>query len=147
MQRAEPGLAFTLVCELGFSVGVVTHRVPRLGAMVWVAEPVFENEPDAESVGRISGWRWPVLFPADAALRRRIIAPVAVIDVPRRMVALPLMRSGDGTRGWRRVRLAEDGSSTPMESTDDRALPIYQIVNDTRLREMIVSGWTPEQQW
>jgi hypothetical protein len=26
------------------------------------------------------------------------------------------------------------------------ALPIYKVVNDTRLKEMIVSGWRPEHE-
>jgi hypothetical protein len=147
MTRVRPGMAFSLVCDLGFAVGLVTHQIRRLGDLVWLAEPIFDEEPDLQSVMRIASWRWPILFPAGAALRRRLITPVGVIDLPQSLTSIPLMRSGNKRMGWREVRVVEDGSSKPLGATADPSLPIYQIVNDTRLREMLVSGWMPEQDW
>ena len=32
-------------------------------------------------------------------------------------------------------------------TTQDRDLPIISIVNDTRLKEMLVAGWMPADRW
>jgi len=37
----------------------------------------------------------------------------------------------------------KDGLRRRLGPTEDRSLPIYQVVNDTRLKEMIVSHWRP----
>jgi hypothetical protein len=147
MARVEPGLAFSLICDLGFAVGLVTHQIPRIGDLVWVAEPIFDEEPDLDVVLGITDWRWPILFPAGAALRRKIIAPIGIADIPPKLKSIPLMRSGSKKLGWREARVFEDGSSKPLGPTTDPSLPIFRIVNDTRLREMLVAGWKPERDW
>jgi hypothetical protein len=56
------------------------------------------------------------------------------------------LRSGLKGRGW--AAFTEiNGERHRFGPTSDRSLPLYQIVNDTRLKEMIVSGWKPEQEW
>jgi hypothetical protein len=57
--------------------------------------------------------------------------------------SFPTLRSGERRIGW--VALTEiDGVRSTLGPTTDRSLPIYQIVNDTRLKEMVVSDWNPD---
>lgn len=68
MPRSQPGLAFSILCDLGFAVGIVTHDVPTVGTLVWVAEPTFDEQPTSEQARSISEWRWPILLPLAAAI-------------------------------------------------------------------------------
>jgi hypothetical protein len=44
--------------------------------------------------------------------------------------------------GWRLTKL-----SGPLGSASDLTVPVYQVVDDTRLKEMLVGGWNPEDVW
>ncbi len=68
MNRSRPGFAFSIICDLGFAVGIVTHYVEKVGDLVWLAKPLFDEQPGIDQVKSISEWRWPVLFPVDAAV-------------------------------------------------------------------------------
>jgi hypothetical protein len=146
MARLQPGFAFSLVCDLGFAVGLMTHHVDRIGDLVWMAGPVFEEEPTIEDVEKIEDWRWPIFFPLGAAVRRRIVTSIGVVTVPAELRAFPVMRSGDKKLGWVAFT-REDRAERLLGPATDPALPIYEVVNDTRLKEMLVSGWRPEQEW
>ena len=150
MTKLKPGFAFWLVCDRGFAVGLMTHHVERIGHVVWLARPFFDAPPTAEDVGRIEEWRWPIFFPLGAAVRRKIVTPIGVFPIPAGMEAFPMMRSragkGSGKTAWNLVKFV-DGSSRSCGPTSDSSLPIYSVVNDTRLKEMLVSDWAPEQQW
>lgn len=136
-----------LVCDLGFAIGLVTHQIPRIGDLVWVAEPVFDDEPDVSAVEGIGQWRWPVFFPVGAALRRKIITPIGVIEIPSMLRDFPRMRGGNRQMGWREVRCDANGTEQVLGVATDPKLPVYRVVNDTRLKEMLVSGWVPERDW
>ena len=41
----------------------------------------------------------------------------------------------------------KDGQDVRLGPTTDAGLPIYTVVNDTMLKEMIVSDWSPESVW
>lgn len=146
----QPGLAWYVVCDLGFAVGLVSHYAPRLGHLVWIAAPVFNGEPTTDDVRLIDAWRWPVLFPLGAAIHRRIATPIGIVPIPHPLQAWPVVRSragkSNGSNRWMAASLSEAGT-VPIGETKDRSLPIYRIVNDTRLREMIVSGWMPADEW
>jgi hypothetical protein len=144
--RPGPGLAFSIVCDVGFAVGLVTYDVPKVGALVWIADPTFDEEPTLELVREIRCWRWPVFFPLEAAIRRRIVEPVGIVPVPQGLQELPVMRSRDGRGGWILVKFV-DGAAQPSGVATDRAIPRYSVVNDTMLKEMIVSGWQPTDDW
>lgn len=49
-------------------------------------------------------------------------------------------------RTWLVARITESGSE-PGGPTRDKSLPVFQVVNDTALKEMLVSGWKPEDEW
>lgn len=125
----------------------MTHDFPRAGSLVWVAEPTFDEEPTIDVVQAIQAWRWCVFFPVEAAIRRKIITRIGTLDVlPEAIKALPIMRSGSRDEGWTLMKF-EDGVSRVLGAATDPSVPIYQVVNDTALREMIVSGWRPEKEW
>jgi hypothetical protein len=146
LPRLKPGLAFWIVCDLGFAVGLMTHHRPKIGHLVWIAQPMFDDAPTVDDVAKIDQWRWPVFFPLGAALHRGIVTKIGDIAIPPTLQSWPLMRGGNRQMGWRLVNLAEP-ESLPLTTATDPTLPIYSIVNDTRLKEMIVSGWRPEDAW
>lgn len=111
-----------------------------------MAEPVFDEEPGIQDVAHIRRWRWPVFFPLAAAIRRKLVNPIGVTSVPAGLTQFPVMRSGRKGHGWVLARLV-DGKLEPTGPTSDPSLPIYQIVNDIRLKEMLVSDWRPRNVW
>jgi len=142
----QPGLAFSLVSDLGFAVGIVTHVLPRMGSLIWMAEPTFDEEPTVDDVARIERWRWPIFFPVGAAIRRKIVTPIGVVAVPPGLEAFPVLRSRNVRGEWVLVKFV-DGASESYGVATDPTIPRASIVNDTRLKEMLVSGWRPEHNW
>jgi hypothetical protein len=141
----KPGLAFWLVCDSGFAVALMTHHVERVGHLVWMAEPTFDDEPTLEQVQSIRRWRWPIFFPLGAAIRRRIVTPIGVIPIPPDLVEFPVLRGGIGGK-WRTLTYI-DGKEKLLGWAKDPTIPISQVVNDTALKEMLISGWMPEKEW
>jgi hypothetical protein len=141
-----PGLAFTMDTDVGYIVGVVTHDVPRIGSLVWIATPTFAREPTLDEARQISSWRWPTFFPVSAAMRKRIVKPLGSIPIPSEIAPFPKMRGGGGSMGWVAFTGVGDGQRLHGPTTD-RSLPIYQILNDTSLSEMIATGWMPEDEF
>jgi len=133
-------------CDLGFVVGLVTHRIERLGSLVWWSERVFDSEPDLNDAIAVDKWRWAVWFPVGSAVRRKILTSIGNMPVPEGLRDIPTMRSNLGANGWVAVEFV-DGTSRTLGHTTDKSLPPYMIVNDTRLKEMLVSGWVPENKW
>jgi hypothetical protein len=147
-RRPQPGLAFSFVCDLGFAVGLMTHEVPKMGSLTWIAEPTFENVPTVEDVRTIARWRWPVFFPVGAAIRQNIAVPIGVVAIPDGLQSFPPLRSGNKKSGWQLVELPRNSlPSRVLGPATDPSVPIYQVVNDTMLKEMVVSGWRPEDDW
>jgi hypothetical protein len=145
--RAKPGLSFWIVCDLGFAVGLMTHDFSRMTPLVWMAEEVFDEEPTIEVVRALTEWRWPVFFPLGAALRRGIVTAVGMVEVPEALQVPPVMRSGNRVHGWQVVEMDADGLPWGVAPATDPRLPIHQAINDTLLKERIVSGWRPEDDW
>jgi hypothetical protein len=153
-RRLLPGLAFSLPTDLGFAVGLATHDVARLGTLVWIAQPTFDMEPTLDVVSEIEVWRWPVFFPLNAALRRHIVTKIGHVAIPQPLETMPYMRSratlsGKPDGAWNLVRFPGDGSFTTsrLGRTTDPSVPIYRVVNDTALKERIVTGWRSSDEW
>ncbi len=97
-------------------------------------------------VGQITEWRWPILFPLASAIRQRVVAPLGQVTIPNALQPFPILRSGDRKIGW--VAFTEvDGVRQNLGPTKDRSLPIYVWVDDTALKQKIVSGWRPEDRY
>ena len=146
MPGLKPGFAFSLVCDLGFAVGLMTHYVRRTGHLVWIAEPIFDQEPSLEDIEKIESWRWPIFFPLGAAVRRQLVTELGLIPVPSSLQAFPTLRSGSRSMGWTAFTEV-NGERRRLGPASNPSIPIYKVVNDAALKEMIVSGWNPEQEW
>ena len=144
--RVQPGYAFSIVCDLGFAVGLVTHVTKRIGSFVWVAVDIFDEEPTAADVSALAGWRWPVWLPLGAMARRKLVIPLGLVDIPLPLRSYPIMRGGYKDQ-WKRIAITEDGTSEILHGKPHPSLPIDQIVNDVRLKEMLVTNWKPEDDW
>jgi hypothetical protein len=146
MNSFQAGLAFALPTAVGYVVGIATHEVPRIGTLVWISRPTFAAPPDRSDVETISDWRWPTLFPVRAAIRRKLVRELGIVPIPRELIKFPRMRSGGGPIGWVAFEGLGDEERI-LGRTQDRTLPIYQIVNDTALREMVETDWKPSDQF
>jgi hypothetical protein len=144
--RVQPGYAFSIVCDLGFAIGLTTHVTKRRGSFVWMAAPVFDEEPAQEDVASINAWRWPVWLPLGSMARRKLVIPLGLVPIPPDLRPYPIMRGGLGHQ-WKRIAITEDGTAKILSGEPDPSLPINQIVNDVRLKEMVVSGWRSEDRW
>jgi hypothetical protein len=120
----------------GFAVGLATHDVARIGTVVWIAAPTFDEEPSVAEVEEVCEWRWPIFFPLNAALRRKIVTKIGHVAIPDEMATMPVLRSGNRKIGWRLSRFRNTDAATQelLGPATDPATPIYRIVNDTRLR-------------
>ncbi len=87
-----------------------------------------------------------MFFPLGAAIRRNIVTPIDVIPIPNQLRPFPIMRGGNKKMGW--VAFTQVGGVRQLLGpATDSSLPIAKVVNDTALKEMIVSGWKPEKEW
>jgi len=93
MPRLVPGLSFSLPSDAGFIVGLMTHDVPKVGELVWISSITYDEEPTTAVVEAIESWRWPVLFPLGAAIRRGLVHPLGTVEVPDALKSFPTMRS------------------------------------------------------
>jgi hypothetical protein len=146
VKLAESGLAFTMPTEVGHLVGIVTHAIPRLGSLVWIAEATFPTPPTAEDVAKIDSWRWPIFFLAATAVRRKLAARVGMVPVPPRLRAFPMLRGGASGMGWVAFTYV-DGEERIFGRTTDRSLPVNHMVNPIALREMVETNWRPEDEF
>lgn len=146
MARLRPGFAFAVETDLGFSPCLVTHQVPRMGDVIWVAGPVFDTLPSPVELSRIAQWRWPTLFPTGAAVRRKLVIQIGLVEVPAGLTPFPRFRSGHRSRGWHEVDYS-GGAERTVGVCRDPDLPIFGIVNDTLLKERIVTGWRPSREF
>lgn len=140
-----PGVAFSIVTDRGFAIGLCSHRHERLGPLVWLAEGFWDDEPLVEDVATVSNWRWCVFFPLGSALRTRTVARIGRVDIPPALVPFPVLRSGQVGHAWYRSGNGE--FRVPLVATDDRDLPIAMSVNEVRLKEMLITDWMPAQRW
>ena len=138
----DVGVAFSMRCDLGFTVGLCTHRHARLGALIWIAHDVWDEFPTCDDVLTIDRWRWPVFFPLGTALRRHMADRICRIAIPPELAEFPRLRNGGNGQPWMEYR---DGELGP--TTLDCDLPIAMIVNDTALKAMIVTAWMPVDRW
>jgi hypothetical protein len=140
------GVAFSIICDRGFAVGLCTHRHAKMGHLIWMAEPFFDEFPSKDQVEAIETWRWPVFFPLGGALRRKMVDRIGRIPIPPSLARFPTMRNGGMmSQPWMKYREGHlDGLGL---KTEDRNLPIVMIVNYERVREMLVSGWKPADRW
>lgn len=132
--------------DAGFAIGLCTHVERTRGELVWMADGFWQEEPTAAEVDAVTSWRWCTFFPLHGAARRRLVTPLGVVAIPRRLRRFPDMRSGSTQDGWTVIRNGQFDAGHGRR-TKDRDLPLAFITNDTRLKERLVSGWMPRDVW
>ena len=150
-KRPRIGDVVEIVTPKGLAYAQYTHNHkgrPHWGHLIRVLPGLFESRPATFSKLVQEKERFFIFFPLGVAVHRGIMEIVAREDIPARCVSFPLFRvTGlpdregrvhqwglwDGTKEW------HIGSLAP-EHVD---LSLLRIVNDTRLVQMIVSGWKP----
>ena len=150
MPRPQPGLAFYIVCDRGFAVGIVTHDFGKFGTLIWMAEPMFEEEPTVDDVLAIKEWRWPICFPVSGYLYRKVIIRIGIVPIPRKLKKVPIMRNEMGRHNWNLFKyIGTDGDYKwkNIGVAKDPTVPVDMIVNDIALKELLVSDWRPEHWW
>ena len=106
----------------------------------------FDEFPTVDDAVAIETWRWPIFFPLGSAFRRKIVDRIGRVPIPDGLATFPTMRGGGvGGQPWMEHRGGALGGIG--RRTEDRDLPIVAIVNDTRLKEMLVTGWAPADRW
>lgn len=144
--KGEPGRAFAIETEAGFAIGLCTHVDATRGELVWMARGFWEHEPTDADVASVQEWRWCTFFPLAGALRRKLVVPLGIGDIPKGLRKFPDMRSGAVGEEWVLIRRGNfDGG--PFRPTRNHDLPLAYITNDTRLKERLVSGWMPRDLW
>jgi hypothetical protein len=97
----RPGFAFAVVSDVGFVVGLHTHRDKLMGYLIWLSQRTFEEMPTVDDASAIERWRWCVFYPLGAAINRNIDIPIGNIPIPPDLQHFPRMRSGGGrSRGF-----------------------------------------------
>jgi hypothetical protein len=141
----SPGFAFAVVSDRGFVIGLHTHRDKQMGYLIWLSTRTYNECPTLHDARAVISWRWCVFYPLGAAINRSIDIPIGQIDVPVQLAAFPRMRAGGWLQPWFEYK---DGKLVDLRRPcTDPTLPIRMIVNDTRLKEMIVTDWRPEDDW
>jgi hypothetical protein len=149
-KRIKFGDIVEIATPAGFAYAQYTHRhdrPPRFGALIRVLPGLFSERPKdfKELVNQKE--RFYVFFPVTIAVSRGIVQVVGHEEIPERCKPFPLFKAGnrspitgkvetwwlwDGERGWRIGNLKPEHYDLPMK----------EIVNDTMLVHLIVSGWS-----
>lgn len=133
----------------GLAYAQITHKVPSYGSLIRVLPGLFEVRPSRLDDITVLTERFYIFFPAGAAVHRGLVAVIGNVPVPTRAQPFPLLRQRgyiepggkvrdwwlwDGTNSWRVGQL----------TTEQRALSLGEIWNDTLLIERILDGWKPQ---
>jgi hypothetical protein len=150
VRPGEPGYAFAIpLPSTRFAVGVVSHRQPKGGSVVWIAQPVFEATPSSDDVANIRDWRWATMLPVASGVRQKVFVPIGSVDVPAGLQNAPVMRAWAlRGSGWNKVRFTDDFRDTrSLGTTEDKSLSIYSFLTSATLAERIDNGWAPQDDW
>jgi hypothetical protein len=151
MKRIKLGDIVEIETKIGFAYAMYTynHRSPPVyGALLRVFDRVWELRPQdiADVVMRV---RFNTFFPLQAAVNRGLVKIVGNVPIPEELKELPLFRTGNVDRRTKRVPIwslwhGERSWRVGDLTSEQRALSILGVCNDTFLIERIESGWRPE---
>jgi hypothetical protein len=116
-----------------------------MGYLVWLSGPTFDEMPTIGDARAVPDWRWCVFYPLGSAINRNVVTPIGKIAIPAALQPFPRMRMGGHRQPWFQ---SEDGDFDDLGTrTQDRSLPIVQTVTTPSLKNMLVAGWHPSQEW
>jgi hypothetical protein len=148
--RTKPkfGDVYEIVTPDGLAYMQYTHESPRFGSLIRVLPDVFETRPDDLEALASRKERFNAFFPLEAASKQGIAELAGTAPVPEEAREFPTFRSGrrnpdTGEFGTWWLWDGEDEWRVDELTDEQRDLSPRGIVNDTRLIERIVGGWTP----
>lgn len=146
------GDVIEIVTSKGLAYAQYTHEhssPPGYGSLIRVLPGFYDERPRDFSELVKAKHRFVKFFPLRAAVREGIVTILANEPVPPEAKEFPIFRAGvadpktgkvkawwfwDGEKSWKVGRITKK----------QRKMPIRGLVNDTKLVELIESGWTPE---
>ena len=139
------GLAFAILTDRGFAIGLKTHKVSTVGELAWLSEPFFETVPSREEVEALADWRWCVFFPVTTGLRRKMLIRIGSVEIPEGLQEIPPLRAQSVSGDW--LRYEHGDIVHPSGECKDPTVQVLQVVNYEMLREMLVTNWRPQDRW
>lgn len=147
-KRPQIGDVIEIRTSRGLAYAQFTHKHPVYGALLRVMPGLYPSRPENLSALSLAEPQFSTFFPLSAACSRGIVQVVANEAISESLRMFPTFRTvakgnnrmwgawylWDGEKEWRIGELQPG-----ME-----ALPPRQVVNDTMLVELIVSGWRHE---
>jgi hypothetical protein len=150
-KRPQVGDVVEIKTSKGLAYAQYTHehtKPPRYGSLLRVLPGIHAARPGSFSELVDEKEQFVVFFPLVAAVKKAIVEIVGHEDLPEWAVPFPVFRSGlpdregkihvwwlwDGEKQWK------VGDLTP----EMRFFPQEEVVNDTRLIEMIETGYRTE---
>lgn len=131
----------------GLSYAQVTHHNDEFGYLLRILPGTYRTRPDIAALA-VKPHRWVVFYPAEHAVRQRLVHPVGTFGIPLSARAFPLFRAGglpDRTGHvdeWWLWDGRDEKRIGPLKD-EHLDLPIREIVNHEVLVERLLSDWTP----
>jgi hypothetical protein len=150
--RPRIGDVIAIPTPAGEGYAQYTHDHEDYGELIRVLPGTLEQEPGDLQALVDQRERFNVFFPLAAALRQGIVNVVANAAVPRAAHDFPRFRAGIPVPGepgkYQRWYIWDGAEEWPVDELSDeqRDLSIREIVNDTMLVKLIVSGWSPRDE-
>jgi len=149
MRAPKIGDVIEIKTSRGASYALYTHKHPSFGALLRVFSRSYPTRPadfDCLAAGKI---QFEVFFPLGAAINRGLVEVVGNISVPVELRQFPIFRDGIADPITKKVQnwwLWDGKTEWPIGNltSDQRQLPIRQVINDTLLRKYIENGWSAE---
>lgn len=152
VKKVKIGDVFEIQTKKGLAYAQYTHfhsQPPRYGYLIRVLPGFFDQRPKEFSEIVKSPSKIVKFFPLQAAVNKGIVIIVANEQIPIHAQKFPIFRTGiiepktkkvrdwwfwDGNKEWKIGKITRD----------QKKMPIRGLVNDTKLIELIESGWAPE---
>lgn len=152
VKRVKIGDVIEIQTAKGLAYAQYTHfhsRPPRYGNLIRVLPGFFNDRPSNFSKIVKAPTKFVKFFPLQAAINKGIVTIVANEPVPAHAQKFPIFRNGNISPETKKVRVwwfwdGEKSWKVGNITEEQRKMPILGLVNDTRLIDLIESGWTAE---
>jgi hypothetical protein len=148
-RRVKIGDIIEITTGGGFAYTQYTHKDAARGALLRVFNGIYvERISDINLFYRL-GVRFKIFFPLHESINRGIFKVIGNIDIPPDRIIFPTFRNGVRNPSTGKVDtwfIWNGKEEWPVEklSAEQRKYSLEWIVNDTRLVELIETGWRPE---
>ena len=144
-KRPRIGDVVRITTSAGAAFAQYTHKDPSFGALVRVIGPANGSSDPVAIAARST--QFLTFFPLGAACHRGIAEIIGTAPVPADLAEFPHFREPLRIFPERRERCnwrisnATEEWVVPELSSEQRAYPLREIINDTLLVERALTGW------